>query len=84
MNTRITAIKTDMKGFQSEVTYKVDLILKSFNIQMPGTVVTPTKNNNTTPTKTNTTNTNSATGYDSHNPDLAQALEDQNESSQTS
>ena len=84
MHTRITAIESDMKGFQSEVTSKVDLILKSLNIQNPGTVVTPTKNNPPTPIKNNTNNTNETRGKDSHDSDLAQASEDQHGSSKTS
>ena len=46
MNTRITAIETEMKGVEARLASKVDLILQQLQIQQQGQIVTPTKPSN--------------------------------------
>ena len=83
VNNKLTAFDKELKAFQSEVNSKVDLIIKSLNIQTTGQVVTPTKNNTSTPVKHNTTPNTSGDGTNGHNS-TAQVSEDQNGSSETS
>ena len=46
MNTRMTAIETEMKGVEARLASKVDLILQQLQIQQQGQIVTPTKTSN--------------------------------------
>ena len=83
VNNKLTAFDKELKAFQSEVNSKVNLIIKSLNLQTTGQVVTPTKNNTSTPVKHNTTPNTSGNGTNGHNS-TAQVSEDQNGSSKTS